>query len=63
VRVVPSGVTSAAEHTLAYRALAPNEVTTLPEIVGHVIEANGSLNFAASVGSAIVIRVSGREVT
>jgi hypothetical protein len=61
VRIVPSGATSDASHTMAYRVLAANEATTLPEVVGHAIEAGGSLNFLASAASAIVIRVTGRE--
>ena len=43
------------------RIVAPSETYTLPELVGQVIEAGGSISTLAS-GAGLTIRASGREI-
>ena len=41
----------------------PGESYTCPEIVGHVILANGFISTIASSSDSLVIRASGREIS
>lgn len=43
------------------RIVAPGETYTLPELVGQVIEAGGSISTLAS-GAGLTIRANGREI-
>lgn len=45
------------------KSLQPSETYTFPELVGHVLAPGGFISTIAGTGSAINIRVSGREVT
>ena len=63
VNIVPNGGSASASNVIAYKSITPNETYTLPEIVGHVLEAGGFVSTLAGTASALVIRISGREVT
>lgn len=45
------------------KTLQPAETYTFPELVGQVLSPSGFISTIAGTGSAINIRVSGREVT
>jgi len=45
------------------KTLQPSEVYTFPELVGQVLGAGDFISTIAGTGSAINIRVSGRQVT
>ena len=45
------------------KTLQPSETYTFPELVGHVLGANGFISTIAGTATAINIRASGREVT
>ena len=45
------------------KTLQPSETYTFPELVGHALAPSGFISTIAGTGSAINIRVSGREVT
>ncbi len=45
------------------KTLQASETYTFPELVGHVLNPGGFISTLAGTGSAINIRVSGREVT
>lgn len=63
VKVVPNGGTAGASHVIASKAIAPGETYTFPEVVGHVLEPGGFVSVIAATASAVVIRLSGREVS
>ena len=62
-KLVPSGGTAGASHVIASKTISVGETYTFPEVVGHVLEPSGFLSIIAGTASAIVIRVSGREVS
>lgn len=63
VRLVPSGGTAGLSNTItASRALAAGEVYALPEIVGQILGPGEFISTLAGTASAIVLRVSGREI-
>ena len=45
------------------RAVAPGETYTCPEIVGHLVAKDYSIQVEASVASTLVVLASGREVS
>lgn len=45
------------------RLISPGESYIVPEITGHVIEANGAISVSASSNSSLTIRASGREIS
>ena len=45
------------------RGVAPGETYTCPEIVGHLVAKDYSIQVLASVASTLVIMASGREVS
>lgn len=45
------------------RSIAPNESYRCPEIVGHNLEDGGSISTIAGTASALIMRISGREIT
>jgi hypothetical protein len=45
------------------KTLMPNETYTCPEVVGQIINKNGTFNAAASAATSLNIRVSGREIS
>jgi len=62
--LVPEGGTPANGNlVINERAIAPKETYVCPELVGQVLEEGGFLSAIASVGSALTIVVSGREIT
>ena len=64
VNVVTSGGTvSASNLVVSARAIAPGETYTLPELVGHTLDAGGFISTVASAASSITLRISGREIT
>ena len=63
VKLVPSGGTAGASHTIMAKTIAAGDPYTFPEIVGHVLEAGGIISLLASAANAIVVRISGRETT
>ncbi len=63
VHIVPSGGTAGASNTITLtKALAAGDVYTFPEIVGHVMSGGEFVSTLANTASAIVIRISGREI-
>ena len=61
--VTVSGSTSNANLIIKTKTLQASEVYTFPELVGQVLGIGDFISTAASTGSAINMRVSGREVT
>lgn len=61
--VTTGGSTGDANLIVKTKTLQPNETYTFPELVGHVLNPGGFISTLASVGGAINVRVSGREVT
>lgn len=64
VNLIPSGAASGDANLIAKtKALAPSEVYTFPEIVGHVLGPGDVISTLASAATSITIRASGREIT
>jgi ABC-type uncharacterized transport system YnjBCD substrate-binding protein len=63
VKLVPTGGTAGASHVVLTKTIAPSESYTMPEIVGHVLEAGGFISEVASTANKLVRRISGREVS
>lgn len=63
VKLVPSGISAAASHIIVNKTVAPGETYTLPEVIGHVLEAGGFISETADTASKLVRRVSGRKVS
>lgn len=63
VKLVPSGGTAGASHIIVTKTIPAGETYTFPEVVGHVMEPGGFVSVLAGSGSAVVIRISGREVS
>ncbi len=62
--IVPSGSTASASNIIIQtRAIADGECYTCPELVGQAIEPGGFISTMAGTASALVLRISGREVT
>jgi hypothetical protein len=63
INMVPSGGTAGATNLTLYKSIAAGDTYTLPEIVGHVLNAGDFVSVKSSAASALVIRMSGRENT
>lgn len=63
IKLVPAAGTAGASHVIANKSLAADETYTFPEVVGHVLEPGGFVSVLAATASAVVIRLSGREVS
>lgn len=64
VNLVPSGGTAGASNTITLtKTLAAGDVYTFPEIVGHVLAGGEFVSTLAGTATAIVIRISGREIS
>lgn len=64
VNVVPSGRTAGADNlVLAVKSIAAGETYNCPELVGQVLQPGDFIDVLADTVSAIVIRISGREMT
>ena len=61
--VASAGSASAANLILATKNLAAGETYNCPELVGQVLQPGDFISLIAGTASAIVIRVSGREMT
>ena len=64
VNLVTSGAAAGNDNLIVKtKTLQPSETYTFPELVGHNLTPGGYISTVASAGSAINIRVSGREVS
>lgn len=61
--VVGGGSAGNSNLILDARGVAPGETYTCPEIVGHLVAKDYSIQVLASVPSTLVIMASGREVS
>lgn len=48
---------------LSDRTIAPGQTYLVPEAIGHVLEASGSIYMICSSANTLAVRVSGREIT
>ena len=60
--VPPAGTAGASNLVISSRTVVPNETYTFPGLVGHVIEAGGSLS-TSTTATGLTIGASGREIT
>jgi hypothetical protein len=64
VNIVASGGAAGATNLiLSPKSIAAGETYTCPELVGQILSAGDFISTNAGTASAIVIRISGREVT
>ena len=64
VNIVALGDTAGADNLIvSARQIAAGETYTFPEIVGHALDKGSFISTIADTASAIVIRISGREIT
>lgn len=64
VAIVPSGQTYAANYLiLQTKTIQPGETYNCPELVGQALAAGDFFSLIAGTASAVVIRISGREIT
>lgn len=63
VRLVKSGGAAGAANIVAAKVIPPGRTETLPELVGHILEAGDFISTLCSAASAVVIRASGRQIT
>lgn len=64
LQIVPvSGSASSSNTMISSHYLSPGESYSCPELVGHVLRPNEKLSGICMVASAVVIRVSGREIS
>ena len=61
--VVTSGGSASASNLLLNRSIAAGQTYSCPEIVGQILNDGDFLSTIAGTASALVIRVSGREIT
>lgn len=63
VRIVPSGGSAGASNAIVFqKSLAAGETYTFPEMVGQILASGDFISTLAGTASAIVIRISGREI-
>lgn len=62
VNLVAAAGSASTANQIVSRALAAGEAYTFPEVAGHILNASGFISTNCNVASAVVIRVSGREV-
>lgn len=64
INLVESGSSAGVSNLIVdTKTLIPNESYSLPEIVGQILNTGDFISAIAGTASAIVIRVSGREIT
>jgi hypothetical protein len=64
VNLVPSGGTASASNLVLFtKSIAAGETYSCPELVGQILSAGDFISTNAGTATAIVIRISGREVT
>lgn len=63
VNIVPAAGTASAANLILSRTIAANTVDYCPEIVGHVLQPGDFISLVAGTATALVIRISGREMT
>ena len=61
--VISAGAASASNLVLKEKTILAGETYVCPELVGHSLESGGFISTLADTASALVIRVSGREIT
>jgi P pilus assembly chaperone PapD len=61
--VTAGGSEGAGNLVIDARTIAPDETYTCPELIGQVLEAGDFISTAASAGTSLTIRCSGREIT
>lgn len=62
--IVADGDTAASDNlVIVHKLIATEETYTCPELVGQVLEKDSFLSTLSDTASALVIRVSGRELT
>lgn len=62
LNLIATGSADTSNLIIKDQSVAVGTTYLCPEIVGHVIESGGSISTIADTSSALVIRVSGREV-
>lgn len=64
IALVPSGGSAGSSNTVTQtKTIAAGATETFPEQVGQILAAGDAISTLAGTASAIVIRVSGREIT
>lgn len=64
IRIVPSGGSAGASNAITYqKSIAAGTTETFPEMVGQYMAAGDFVSTLAGTASALVIRMSGREVS
>lgn len=62
--VVPNGLAADASNTVVQpKTIAANAADLTPEMVGHILNPGDAISTLAGTASAIVIRISGRELS
>lgn len=61
--VASGGSASDANIVIRNRYLAPNQTYMCPELIGHAIQDGASIYTIAGTAAALVMRISGREIT
>lgn len=61
--IPPSGSVGVSNRVVKDRAIAPNETYTFPELINQSIESGGAISTLAGAASALVLTISGREIT
>jgi hypothetical protein len=62
INLIPYAGSAGASNLVMTKSIAPGEAYVFPEVVGHVLEAGAAISVLAGTASAIVLRISGREV-
>lgn len=63
INLVTTGSSGTSNLIIKDQSVAAGQVYTCPEVVGHILEAGGLISAISNTASALVLRVSGREVT
>lgn len=64
VRIIPSGGSAGASNAITFeKAVAIGTTELLPEIAGQVLGVGEKISTLADTASALVIRISGREIS
>lgn len=64
IRIVPSGGSAGASNAITYqKSIAAGTTEIFPEVVGQYMAAGDFVSTLAGTASALVIRMSGREVS
>lgn len=63
IRIVPSGGTASASNAITYqKSVAAGSTEIFPEVVGQYLSSGDFVSTLAGTASALVIRMSGREI-